>query len=217
MTRRTIILVLCSLVPLTFSPSTTANPEQNWNFKVFLNDRSIGFHNFRLVPLGENVRELKSSANFNVKFLFFTAYTYRHNDTEVWQGNCLQRIDAQTDDNGRQFIVRGNQDIDGFEIRNEDETQVAASQCVKTFAYWDPSILKERRLLNSQTGEFVDVRVEALGEETIKVRDQPVLANHYRLYSELGDIDLWYAADGRRWLALQSTTENGQKLSYQMY
>ena len=118
---------------------------------------------------------------------------------------------------GRQYIVRGNRNSKGFEIENSDNAEITLSGCVKTFAYWDPSILKARKLLNSQTGEIVDVRVEALGEETVPVRGQLVRANRYRLHSELGEIDLWYAVDGYQWLALQSTTDSGRKLSYRMY
>ena len=210
-------LLFLFIVLLIFVQPAQANQEQQWKFKVFLDDRSIGYHNFRLIPQGNNGRELQSSASFDVKFLFFTAYRYRHNDTEVWRGDCLQRIEARTNDNGRQYMVRGNRNSKGFEIENSDNAEITLSGCVKTFAYWDPSILKARKLLNSQTGEIVDVRVEALGEETVPVRGQLVRANRYRLHSELGEIDLWYAVDGYQWLALQSTTDSGRKLSYRMY
>jgi len=213
-TNRFAFAVLLGL-PLLARPAW-ANPEQQWNFNVYLDNKSIGYHSFRLVPQGENARRLHSRAHFDVKFLFFTAYRYRHDDTELWQGNCLQRIEAQTNDNGKQYFVRGSRNGKEFELIS-DNTEVMTEGCVKTFAYWDPSILKARRLLNSQTGEFVDVRVEHLGEDTVPVNGQPVLANHYRLHSELGEIDLWYAVDGHRWLALQSKTESGRKLSYRMY
>lgn len=202
------------VLPGTIQP-VAANQEQQWDFKVYLDDRSIGYHRFRLIPQGDGEYRLNSRAHFDVKFLFFIAYRYRHSDTELWQGRCLQSIEAQTNDNGRKYSVRGIRNGKGFELVNRDE-QVTEDGCVQTFAYWDPSILKARRLLNSQTGEFVDVRVEPLGEETISVRGQAVQADRYRLYSELGEIDLWYAADNYRWLALQSTTESGRKLSYRM-
>jgi hypothetical protein len=34
-----------------------------------------------------------------------------------------------------------------------------------TFAYWNPDLLGQSRLLNVQTGEYLDVQVRALGEE----------------------------------------------------
>jgi hypothetical protein len=215
--KRNTFLILAAFLALTlFVRPAWANTEQQWNFKVFLDDQSIGYHSFRLIPQGDNALELQSRAHFDVKFLFFTAYRYRHNDTEFWQGNCLQRIEAKTNDNGKQYFVRGTRNGKEFEIRSED-AEITTDGCVKTFAYWDPSILEAGRLLNAQTGELVNVRVEALGEETIPANGQSVRANHYRLHSELGEIDLWYAVDGQRWLALQSKTDSGRKLSYRMY
>ncbi|MGW8247890.1 MAG: DUF6134 family protein [Acidiferrobacterales bacterium] len=216
MKSRTVLLVAAFVAFPMFAQPVRATPEQQWDFRVFLDDQSIGYHSFRLIPQGDNARELQSQAHFDVKFLFFTAYRYRHSDTELWRGNCLQRIEAKTNDNGKQYFVRGSHNGKEFEVIG-DNTEITTASCVKTFAYWDPSILKAQRLLNSQTGEFVDVRVEALGEETIPANGQLVRANHYRLHSELGEIDLWYAVDGDRWLALQSKTVNGRKLSYRMY
>jgi len=37
--------------------------------------------------------------------------------------------------------------------------------CVMTFAYWNPDLLGQSRLLNVQTGEYMDVQVRVLGEE----------------------------------------------------
>jgi len=200
---------------IAIAQSVSANQEQHWNFKVFLGDRAIGYHDFRLTPLGKDERELQSTAHFDVKFLFFTAYKYRHRDTELWRGECLQRIDAQTNDNGQNYTVRGARVGQEFEV-DGPKTDLSTRGCVKTFAYWDPSILKARQLLNSQTGELVDVEVESLGQETIQVRGEPVRANHFRLKSEQGDIDLWYAVDGDRWLALKSKTDNGHTISYRI-
>jgi len=216
MIRKPVLLFAVFFVlPLLVQP-VQASQEQHWNFRVFLDDKSIGYHSFRIIPQGNDARELQIRAHFDVKFLFFVAYRYRHNNTEVWQGNCLQRIEARTNDNGKQYFVRGSQSGKAFEVMSDDE-EITAAGCVKTFAYWDPSILKARRLLNAQTGEFVDVEVESLGEDRIPVNGQLMRANHYRLNSELGEIDLWYAVDGQRWLALQSKTESGRKLSYRMY
>ena len=205
------ITFLVPLILLLLAQSARANQEQQWHFNVFLD----GSCDSRLTQKGDSARELQSNARFDVKFLFFTAYRYRHSDTEIWRGNCLQSIDAYTNDNGDKYFVRGSRNGQGFDFASAG-TEITTPECVKTFAYWDPSILKARRLLNSQTGEFVDIEVKLVGRETIPVRGRQVQANRYRLVSELGDIDLWYALDGYRWLALQSTTESGRKISYRM-
>jgi hypothetical protein len=193
--------------------SASASQTQRWRFQVFLDDKAIGYHEFRLTPRGKGSYQLESDARFDVKFLFITAYRYRHNNTELWQDRCLERIDARTNANGERYIVTGRRKAGIFEIDNHS-APVTAAGCVKTFAYWDPSILEAERLLNAQTGEFVDIIVASLGEEAVRVGDKQVLAKRYRLVGEAVEIDLWYAADGNRWVGLQSTTESGRKLSY---
>ena len=48
-----------------------------------------------------------SKAEFQVKFLFVTAYDYRHQATERWDANCLRTLGSVTDDNGDAFEVAG--------------------------------------------------------------------------------------------------------------
>ena len=84
-----------------------------------------------------------------------------------------------------------------------------------TFAYWNPLILHARQLLNSQTGKFEQVSVEKLAEETISVRGKTEPAVKYLLTGEKLRIELWYSRD-MQWLGLQSTTEDGRKLRYQL-
>jgi hypothetical protein len=193
-----------------------ASQPQQWDFKVYLDDKWIGYHNFRLTPDGNGGHTLDINAQFDVKFLFINAYSYRHDNTERWQQQCLKSIQARTDDNGKEFVVQGASDGSRFYLDNAGSRK-PLSTCVMTFAYWDPAILKADRLLNSQTGEYVNVDVLPLGREQIPVRGQPIAANRYRILAEDNAvIDLWYSADSYRWLALQSTTEGGRKIRYLM-
>ena len=84
---------------LAISTTSFAIQEKSYDFKVFLGDKEIGFHKFMVTPHKDQTY-VNSEANFDVKFLFISAYTYLHQNSEVWKGNCLQAINATTDDNG---------------------------------------------------------------------------------------------------------------------
>ena len=56
-----------------------------------------------------------------MKFLFFSAYSYVHRNTESWSQNCLRDIEAVTDANGEQFRVYGQHAENGFRIQTADE------------------------------------------------------------------------------------------------
>jgi len=81
-----------------------------------------------------------------------------------------------------------------------------------------PTVLDADALLNSQTGEIIEVTSEYLGDDTVAVGDSRVDARKYRLSGQpkQGEpirIDLWYSRDDR-WLALQSYTEGGRIIRY---
>ena len=203
------LLWLCTaLLPLQLSASTN----NEWRFEVFLDDKPIGFHHFRLNTSGDT-RELRGEAQFSVKLLGFSVYDYSHQNMELWQQDCLQRIEASTDDNGKELFVRGNSN--GEQLLLEDSSgNRGVPGCVMTFAYWNPEILAQQQLLNAQTGEYLDIRVQSLGEKTLQLQGRDIPALHYRLSTDEDDIELWYSSD-RDWLALSTTTRGGRKLHYQ--
>ncbi len=201
------LLVLAALVPGTAVASTS----QEWSFRVLLDEREVGDLVFRVEERGGE-RRVTSDARFTVKFLFIDAYTYTHQARERWQGDCLAAIESRTDDNGRQLAVRGARTAGRFEVA-AGKVQADLPACVMSFAYWNPAMLRQARLLNAQTGELLDVRVEPLGEETIAVRGTPLTARRYALHAPDFRIDVWYASDNR-WVQLESRTDGGRRLRY---
>ncbi len=202
------------LILSAFNPVHAASSiDKNWAFKVYLDGDEIGFHNFSMVQK-ENHQEIYTSARFNVKFLFINAYSYEHDNVEHWRGQCLKSINAVTNDNGDKFNVSGKVDNNKFVVNTLDK-QSAYLPCVKTFAYWDPEFLKESTLLNSQTGEMVEVKSLFIGNEIMTYKGEETEARRYRLSGENLQIDLWYSDDDH-WLALESLTEGGRIVRYAM-
>ena len=72
---------------------------REWQFAVYLDDDLIGTHRFTLTEQGDS-HLVSSEARFSVKLLSFEIYRYQHQASEVWRGDCLERLTARTDDNG---------------------------------------------------------------------------------------------------------------------
>jgi hypothetical protein len=202
--------VLCGVVPAAASAGNT------WDFRVFLDDKEIGTHRFDLLDKGGGERQLISQARMAVKILFVTAYTYDHHDVEDWSGDCLSKLTSKTDDNGHQYQVDVQHQGAATVVKTRDGAKTLGD-CVLTFAYWNPAMLKQTRLLNSQDGEHVDVKITDAGADPIMVRGVKTPARRYELRSanQKLSIDLWYSPSDE-WLALESKTERGQKLIYKL-
>ena len=211
------VILFASSTALPASVVSTVTAESSdsveWNFEVFLDDSKVGYHSFRLEQTA-NQQRLISEAKFKVKFLFMTLYKYQHEASEVWEDDCLQRIESRTNANGKKFSVIGAQGSDVFELEAADRQEKLA-ECLMTFAYWNPDFLKESELLNPQTGEILPVRVESLATEAFSVRGEKVEAQRYRLQAKNMDLHLWYSKDGE-WLGLESTVKGGRTIRYQL-
>lgn len=209
--RQLALLALVGWLLTAPAPTPAAEAARSWNFRVYLDQDPIGYHNFTLSPRGE-LRELKSVAHYLVKILFVTAFHYDHHATEIWRGDCLDQLDSDSDDDGKLLAVHARSDGQSLAVE-APKGHYAASGCAMTFAYWNPLMLQQTHLINPETGEDLPVTVSTRGEEDITVHDQREHARHYHLQGQKLDIDLWYSMAGE-WLALESATEKGRRLRY---
>lgn len=195
------------------APLAWANTESaNLRFKVFLDQDPIGEHSFDIRALGEDA-QVSSRASFDINFWIFTAYRYRHESRETWRDGCLQTIDATTDDNGKDYRVRGEESGEALALSANGESRRLPG-CIMTFAYWDRDFLEQESLLNPQTGELVPVRVQPQGTDSIRFGSEEVAAARYKLSTDELDLILWYS-DEHGWIGLESDTGKGKTLRYQ--
>ena len=160
--------------------SSTDASVSRWEFAVLLNGKEIGEHRFERIET-EGAVQVRSDASFDVKVLFINAYRYRHNSTERWQDGCLASLQATTDRNGDQISVSADAGVDGVVVAGKAGEQTIGDACVMTFAYWNPAILEQDALLNSQTGAYQPIRVTHAGADSIRAAGQSIAANRYEV------------------------------------
>jgi len=205
---RPLLALILLLIALPAAPEVPSD----WNFRVLLDGREVGRHQFTLEGAGPE-RRLRSEAQFEARVLFISFYSYLHEAVEGWQGDCLQSLESRTETNGkRQAVSAATRDgrLTVMRPKGRDEHD----GCVMSFAYWNPEILKARQLLNSQTGELVPVTITEQGQETITVRGRPLAATRHRISADQVQIDLWYA--DQQWIALEALAPGGRRLRYEL-
>ena len=206
------LLISALLITSLFSVEISA---KEWAFDVYLDKNKIGLHTFTL----NDSKELISTAKFNVKVLFINAYQYDHKAIEQWQGDCLSSLESHTLENKVETNIKAK--LSGQEFTVEDgKVKQKLPACTMTFAYWNPKILQQSKLLNPQNGEWLDTKFTNLGTETIDVKNKKVEASHYKLDGSLNGknklkIELWYS-ENNEWLALKSITPEGYTINYKL-
>jgi hypothetical protein len=68
-----------------------------------------------------------------------------------WLASLAMQIRARTDDTGKAYRVEGQREPQALSLKVNGDTK-DLPRYVSTFAYWDRDFLKQRRLLNPQTG-----------------------------------------------------------------
>lgn len=198
------LLALCA--------SASAN-DQEWRFRVFLDNKEIGYHNFFLQRL-ENTSQLQSEANFEYRLMFVKLFGYQHENSETWAGDCLIGIESRTDANGKPFKVSGILEGDSF-ILSGTTGKAELPACSMSFAYWNPAFLEQDRLINVQNGEIVEIEVSEPERVELEVRGVMQPAYRYQLGAGEMKIELWYS-ENNEWLALETDARGGRRLRYQL-
>ena len=181
-------------------------------FKAFLDDRPIGGHRFTVVTEGGD-RQVTSEADFAVKFIGITAYRYHHHAQEQWSGDCLASLVSSTDDDGKPAGVRlvKNGDVDEITTGAGKKTE---SGCLMSYAYWNPAMREQKRLVNPQTGKVDAVTVARVADGHVMVDGKDVAATDWRITGGESPVDVWISDQGD-WVGLDSMVGNGKhKLTY---
>ncbi len=207
-------LITLSLLVLALAPPSDARENSRWDFTVYLDDKRVGNHIFEVSSSGEGVIQVQSEANFKYKILLIPAYRYQHSAAERWNGDCLLGLNSRTNANGKRIRISGRKTDSGFTVDAGDAPE-QLPECVMSFAYWNPSFLEQHRLLNPQTGAYVDVSVERVGEEILEVRGEAVEATRFRLRAYEVDLTLWYSSNDE-WLKLESVAKTGHVIRYEL-
>jgi hypothetical protein len=202
---------LAAAITILSLPSQAAATD--WKFRALLDGKPIGEHRVRVDEKGDD-RIVSIEATFAVRVLGFTAYRYHHIAREQWRAGCLAGLESSTDDDGKSLEVRARREGDRLEVSTLQSSE-SMSGCVMTFAYWNPAILAQARLLNPQTGRLESVRVADIGLSSIDVRGVATPGRQYRITGPIAHIDVWYSTKGE-WLGLDSLIDGKHTLSYRL-
>lgn len=210
--------MLCLATALAAGAHASPSPTE-WQFTVRLDGKPIGTHRFVLERGNERSAQLRSEARFDVTLLGMSLYRYRHEATERWSEGCLAAIEARTDDNGRRTELLGQAQGKGFELQlrgNADAPAppVPTGGCLMSFAYWNPALATQTRLLDPGSGRVEPV---AIGVPPAAAADLEAAGGRLRGLRIGGlaqPIDVWYV--GERWVGLDTVVDGGRRLSYRL-
>lgn len=208
-------IALLGVVTPTLAGANAPRWEDSWQFDVLLDDKPIGTHEFVLRSTTDG-QQVLIDASFDVRILRIPVYSYRHQNTELWSDGCLTRLDSRTDDNGERLSVTARRKDGAVVVESDSGSRTVADRCVMSFAYWNPQFVRQKALLNAQTGEMVPVEIRPVDATPTFDGIDPQALDAYLVTStdDSIHIEIAYTRNDGRWIYLESRLDNGRTLRY---
>ena len=180
------------------------------DFTVLRKGKPFGSHVLTFDRDADGNQQVTTDVDLQVKFGPITAFKYRLDSVEEWVDGQLVALTGKSNNDGRKGEVSAELQDDSLIV---DSTKFDGALPLTTIpsSHWNRLQVYQSQMLSTETGEVLDIDVEVIGDDTVKVGDEAVEATHYRLKSDL-TVDLWYDNQSR-WVKLAFDVR-GQRIEY---
>jgi len=167
----------------------------------------IGYHAVDVSQTDDGI-VVDTEISMRVHFGPIPLFKYSHEAREVWREGELLSLVSKTNNNGEKTAVDARRGESGLFIDGTYFKGVAPEGAHPS-SYWDKAILNADALINTQTGEIIEISIEKIGE-TPAPHNQ--LAEQYRILGTLA-LNIWY--DGEKWVGSHFVID-GEELTYEL-
>lgn len=178
-------------------------------FTIQRDGSPIGTHHVRFRRDGDDLI-VDIDIRLEVRLAFVTLFRYVHSARETWRDGRLVAFASRTDDDGQRFEVRARATEDGLLVEGSGGSYLAPPGTMPS-SYWNAAMVRQARVLDSQTGRLIEVAATPLD---VAVQAASAGARPARVYRLTGDIsgELAYGPDGD-WVALRFAAR-GSDIAY---
>ncbi len=201
------LAALCLSMPAAAAPSDAGRLV----FEVTRNGEPFGQHVVTVTGADDALRA-QSRVTLRAGIGPLTVFRLEQTCSETWSEGVLRSLTCSTLKDGRRTQVHAVSQDGRLRVSGADgETDFPLG--VFPTSWWTRPPAGTSTLLDTETGEAMQVRVTNLGRETISVGGQRIQADRIRVRGTL-TADLWYDTQGR-WVGCEFTAR-GQRVEYRL-
>jgi hypothetical protein len=197
---RFIALLISALVALPAAAGTnelalaTFPPAGRLDYEVIRDGDDIGTQSVEFIRKDDGLT-VRTRVNIVVTILGIPVYRFTHAAEEQWLNGRLVGFASKSNDDGepRDVVLK----LEGDRLRgtyNGRAIEFPAS--IIPASLWHPETVNQTVLLDPIKGRNRQVTVVDKGQESVKVRGQPVSAHRYAMSGQIIR-DIWYGPDGQ--------------------
>ncbi|MFN4338443.1 DUF6134 family protein [Parvibaculum sp.] len=184
-------IVLSALTVGADAAAPASSPEPALSFRVERGGTPIGTHTINFTQDGGDLH-VAIDINLAVSFGPITIFRYAHTNRETWRDGKLVAIETETNDDGRLFSVSARMTDQGLEVTSSENGTFIAPENIIPTSYWNPATVEQTRLLDTQRGRIINVRVNETATREALVDGARVPVREYEMTGDL-KLKLWYS------------------------
>jgi hypothetical protein len=139
--------------------------------------------------------EVETRIDIAVTVLGLSVFRYRLAARETWARGALQRLRAETDDNGAAHVAEADREGGRLMVRGS-VWRGEAPGLAATTSYWSPAFLERPVWISTQDGRLLNVRARNRGQVAFPVAGGAIEATRWEISGDLTGLFLYYDAAG---------------------
>ena len=155
--------VLLPMAPLHAITLTEATAKR-FKYRILSGDAEIGHHTVAVSRDVSGLTRVDHHRELKMEFLVIPLYAFEMKSKELWDGQTLKALQADTVENGKNFVVQGSAVEDGFAVSGSRGEFVAPANVATTESFWSTWALKKSHLLDTVKGKVVQPLVHPLDD-----------------------------------------------------
>ncbi|MBB4040478.1 hypothetical protein GGR34_002131 [Microvirga flocculans] len=214
MIRRRDVLIGAGALLLTPKASFAAlpvPPDGRLTFDVVRKGSRIGVHELTFTRSGERLT-VSVDVELSVGIGPIKFYRYTHRVSEIWQGEDVVSLTAQTNDDGQKLSVTCERTPSGLLVDSTRSGRYVAPAGAHPATHWNREML-DGPLINTQNGELLRPVVIRKGRDRVQTSAGTIVpAQRFALSGPIS-FETWYD-DTPSWVGLTFVAKDGSQVLY---
>ena len=186
-----------------------ADDAGEYTFTILMDGAPVGVHRVVFDRHGDRV-DIQEATAIDVRLAMIPVYSFEHEGRQVWENGRVVRIDATTNDNGKELDIAVRPNGDGYirtvngRVDKFDQSTMCSPSGTGTRSSITPSSRRPKTRPFEASFEFA-------GREEITIAGTDLDVEHYRMVGG-EERDLWYDTAGH--IAKVGLRRRGSAIEY---
>ncbi|MGE0421977.1 MAG: DUF6134 family protein [Reyranellaceae bacterium] len=154
----------------------------------------------------------RTRVELSVHAAFLRVFHYTHDSIEIWRGEQLLSLQAETSDDGQRYSVRATPQGGNLKLEGPAGTRAVPPHSLTSNSVWHPAFVRQRNLIDCEKARFESLTVEPLGQRPMPVLGMQRLVTGHRITVSHARGEVWHDQAGE-WVHSVFQTK-GETLTY---